>query len=106
MLDPSKPIISVKASSLKLTSGKLKCCHRPRISENLTSTSWTPCSFAHLRRAAGDLAASGGGRRVTFSYSIVDICVCGLLGTQQKNCVDSVRFWQKFRRFDRLFGQF
>src|SRR6266571_228847 len=41
--EPSKPMPSVKTSSVSSAIGQLKCCQVPKVSTNFTSTILAPC---------------------------------------------------------------
>ena len=53
--EPSKPMPSLKSSSVKSSTGIEKCCHRPGRSMNLKSTNLTPRSFACASTALGEV---------------------------------------------------
>lgn len=67
MLEPSKPIPSLKADASNALIGMLKCCHVPGTSVNFTSTMRTPCSLASRITSSGVLAM----RRITCFRSLV-----------------------------------
>src|SRR6266436_5910725 len=61
--EPSKPMPSVKTSSVSSAIGQLNCCQVPKVSTNFTSTILAPClramSIALLGvPALGDLVAT------------------------------------------------
>src|SRR5579884_1630052 len=55
MLDPSKPMPSLKRSSVISPTGMLKCCQVPGRSVNRRSTIFTPCSLARAITSLGEV---------------------------------------------------
>src|SRR5215472_11888343 len=55
MLEPSKPIPSLKISSVNSRMGQLKCCQIPKVSTNLMSIILAPVFLANSRTFLGVL---------------------------------------------------